>query len=211
MKKYSKEEIKRNIPEIWLELSEYLGLDLSWKEFLKDCNKKFKNFKGFKLVKTEYPPCWYAGLKIEKKKRKNISYVYMAYYPEIKGNFRHHICHELAHIFRETIHQNKFKQINLVSYIFEEALCDVIATKVTGKRKKELKTKGLYNLIDVCALEQIIYNLEDKEIRKFAFIPKTKEELKDLTFFVLKLISSKQYKNNIKKIWKLKVKERVYY
>ncbi len=207
MKKYSKNEIKKAVPIVWSKLSDYLGLNLSWNEFLKKCKKKFKNFKGFKLIKTKYPPCWYAGFKIEK----TISYVYMAYYPEVKGDFQHRICHELVHLFRETIHQNKFKQLNIVSYILDEALSDVITTKVIRKRENELKSKGLYNLIDVCALEQIIYNLKDNQIKKLAFMPKTENELKELTFLMLKWMSSKKYKNAIKKIWKTKIKENVYY
>jgi len=212
MKKYySENEIRKTIPKIWLKLSKYLGLNFSWNKFLENCKKRFKNFQGFKLIKTKYPPCWYAGFETKKVKGRTISYVYMAYYPEVKGNFQHNICHELVHLFRGTVHQNKFKQISFVSNVLEEALCNVIATKVTGKREKELRTKGLYNLIDVCALEQIIYNFGNKQIKELAFMPKTEKELKRLTFLMLKWISSKQYKNNIRKIWELKIKEKVYY
>jgi hypothetical protein len=54
----------------------------------------------------------------------------------------------------------------------EEALCDTIAVKAVRKREKELIKHGLYNLIDICALEKIIYNLGDEEIRRIAFMPK---------------------------------------
>ena len=205
--KYSKEDINKAIPEVWLKLSDYLGLGLTWSQFLKDCKNRFKNFKGFKLIKTKYPPCWYAGFKGDK----DSSYVYMAYHPEVRVYFQHHICHELVHLFRETVHQNKFKQVSLVSHLLDEALSDVIPTKITGKMENKLKKTGLYNLIDVCALEQMIYDMDDKEIRKIALMPRTEKELKELTFLVLKMISTKNYKNNIRKIWKTKIKEKVYY
>lgn len=207
VKRYSKGEINRKIPKVWLKLSDYLGLGLTWNEFLRDCGKRFRNFKGFKLIKTKYPPCWYAGFKRDK----DSSYVYIAYHPEVRGDFEHHICHELVHLFRETVHQNKFKQVFLVSYILDEALSDVIPTKITGKMEKRLKKSGLYNVIDVCALEQIIYGMSDREIRRIAVMPKKEKEVKELAFLVLKLISTNGYRNNVKRIWKSKIKEKVYY
>lgn len=204
--KYSKKEIKHAISQVWPKLSNYLQLNLTWKEFLNYNKKKYKNFKGFKLLKSPLPPCWYAGLVTEK----NESYIYLYYWKKFKGNFKHHICHELIHILRQSI-QGKLKQVNLVSYLLDEALADVVSTKIFRERERELKSKGLYNLIDVCALEQIIYELNDKEIRKLSLMPKSENELKKLTFMVLKWISSKEYKNNINKVWKAKIKEKVYY
>jgi hypothetical protein len=207
MRKYCINEIRKTILNTWPKLSEYLGTNLSWNEFLKECKGKFRNFQGFKLLKSKYPPCWYAGFRQEKGK----SYVYMAYWPEVKGDLEWHVCHELVHLFRGTVHRNKFHSLTLVTHILEEALCDVVATKATGKRERELKTKGLYNLIEVCALEQIIYELKDNQIRKLVFMPKTVEEAKTLTYLVIKWLKSEKFRKNMEKVWKWKIKERVYY
>jgi hypothetical protein len=206
LRKLNKKIILKIIPKVWQKISLYLNLNLSWEEFLYECKNNFKNFRGFRLIKSKYPP-WYAGIKIGK-----ISYAYMAYYPFIKKEkLEFKVAHELLHIFRDYINKCKFRQVGLVSYLLEEALCDIIAAKAIRKREKELRKYGLYNLIDICALEKIIYNLGNKEIRRIAFMPKNEKELKELTIFVLNLISTKKFIGAMKSVWKYKIKEEVYF
>lgn len=208
---YTREKIRKTIPVAWMKLSKYLGLDLSWKEFLGDCKKKFDNFEGFKLIKSKFPPSWYSGFESKTVYGKTVSYVFVAYHPELRIDLEWHLVHELIHLLRGTINQNRFKHVSIVRYELEEALCDVIATKSTGKREKELVDKGLYNWIDVCALEQIINKMSDKKIIHLSLMPKNEREFKQLTFFALKLMSSEEFKTNIKRIWNTKIKEKVYY
>ncbi len=208
---YTRKKIVKTIPVAWQKLSEYLELNSSWEEFLKDCKKKFENFKGFKFIKSKYPPSWYSGFERKQVHGKIVSYVFLAYYPKLKIDLEWNLVHELMHLLRGTITQNKFKQVSVVRYELEEALADVVATKATGKREKELSNRGLYNFIDICALEQIINRMPDKKIVQLSLIPKNEREFKQLTFFTLKLVSSKDFKMNVKKIWNRKIGEKVYY
>ena len=207
MRSISKKEVKETIPIVWNKISEYLHLNLSWDEFLLSCKQKFKNFSGFKLLKSKYPPCWYAGFKEEKNK----SYVYLAYSTKVEKDFECQLAHELVHLFRGTIHRNKFLSSLFVSNIFEEAICDAVAVKSTGKREKEFKDKGLYNIVEISALEQIIFKFSDNKIRKLALMPTNYKEAKEIENFVIKLLSSKEFKKNVERIWKAKIKEKVYY
>ena len=207
MESVTRKEVKEMIPIAWNKISEYLHLNLSWKEFLDSCKAKFKNFSGFKLFKSKYPPCWYAGFKEEKGK----SYVYFAYSNKVDKDLEWHVSHELVHLLRGTIHRNKFLPSIFVSNIFEEALCDVIAVKSTGKRERELKNKGLYNIVEISALEQMIFKFSDNKIRKLALIPSNYKEAKEIERFMIRLLSSKEFKKNVEKIWERKIREKVYY
>jgi len=206
VRKLNRKMILKMIPKVWQKISLYLNLNLSWEEFLDECKNSFKNFRGFKLIKSKYPP-WNAEIRIGR-----ISYAYMTYYPFTKKEkVEFKVAHELVHIFRDYVSKCKFKQVGLVSYLLEEALCDIIATKAICKRERELRKYGLYHLIDICALEKIIYDLGDEEIRRIAVMPKNENELKELTMFVLNLIKTKNFIKAVKSVWKYKIKEEVYF
>ncbi len=210
-KVYTPQEINRAIGRVWSRLSAFLKVDLNWTEFLSSNRKKFKNFEGFKIRKSKIPFHWSGGFVKEKRGNRFVTYLYLDFYPrrgnEFDRHFDHRLCHQLVHILRGTIHQNQFKPVFLIHYILEEALCNVVATKALDERGSELSTYGLHEVIEVCAVEQILYSMRDDEVRRFALMPRSEPEAKELASLMLKWLPLQQFVRNYQTVWPFKIKE----
>ena len=211
---YSPRTIRKAVTRIWPRLASFLRIEPTWDEFVAGCRKKFKNFQGLKLRKTRFVPCWSAGFEREKRGHSYLTYLYI-YYPlqdrTSVHHFDHNICHGLVHVFRATIHQNRFRSACLIRYFLEEALCNVIATKVLNERGTELITQGLHSIIEICALEQMIYSLNEEEIRRLAFMPRNENEARELASLIMKWTALQQFERSYDSVWHHKIKAKVDY
>lgn len=208
-KLYTPQEIQKAIARIWPRLAAFLKLEQGWDDFLAACHRKFGGFKGLRIRKTGCPACWSAGFGRGKERGRHVSYVYIDYdpvgEPGFTQYFNYNLCRELVHVFRGTIHQNQFKASCLVHYFLEEALCSVIATKALDERGGELFEKGISSVIEIAALEQILYSLQDEEIRRLAVMPRTEDEAMEVASLVMRWMSVQQYSRNYENVWSYKL------
>ena len=173
---YSIQEARKDLKRAWGEISDYLGLVLSWEELIKRLRKKYNKFI---VTPGKEGRCWGMILREGKKSKKNkkgCSIIGVNFCPTLSSRDepRYQLGHELVHLYR-MVFLPEFWKVSTVLELFEEAYADVISVKSIRNRKVTKKIdflrRNYYSVPEIAMLSEALYKLGRKDLVRYTKRP----------------------------------------
>jgi hypothetical protein len=198
----TKKEIEKLIPKIWSGISDYLGLNITWKNMLvkmeANAKKKGAKFVGFSIGYNDKSKNWAFSTTDNIRSRDKPKYVYyqLEFRPFEKDAsvMKNHIAHELFHIYQRMFLYKRRYDFDLI-WAFKEAAADIVALKVIkdANYNKTYWKKDYYKNGILMALAEKMNEMPHSELLKLITRPKSKKDVKALFNDVMYILSKSNY------------------
>jgi hypothetical protein len=195
-------EIEKLIPKIWSRISDYLGLNITWKDVLvkmeANAKKRGLKFVGFSISYNEKNKNWAFSTTDNIYSGNRPKYVYhqLEFKPfeKDKSVMKNHIAHELFHVYQNLFLYKRRYDLDPI-WALKEAAADIVALKVIkdANYSRVYWKKDYYRNGIAMALAEKMNEMPRSELLKLITRPKSKKDVRALFNDVMYILSKSNY------------------